>query len=87
MYDAKDDLHICHGYCGEGVLGYTIPSRREIYVDTLKVTDPYDILRVEEHEKQHNTNPDDNEYTNRLKTALRLRDKLISEKPSCCFAS
>ena len=86
MYDPKDDLHICHeSYCGTGVLGYTIPSTRDIYIDPLKATDPYDVLRVEIHEKQHNVNPDNDEYTNRLLTELRLRGMLIPAKPACCY--
>lgn len=88
MYYPKDDLHICYEmYCGEGILGYTIPAYRRIYVDPLKVHDHYDKLNVEEHEKQHNADSDNDEYRNILMTALRLRDKGIPIKPVFYFAS
>ncbi len=85
MYDALNDLHIFEGYCGEGVLGYTTPSNRHIYLDSLKLRDEYDKLRVLVHEKQHNVNPDATEYENRLLTDLRLKELGIPTKPSCCF--
>jgi hypothetical protein len=87
MYNPVDDLYISHeAWCGEGILGYTIPSSRRIYIDKLKINDDYDYLRVLLHEKQHNVNPDDSEYVVRLKTELRERDLGIPNKPSCLYS-
>ncbi len=87
MYYAKDDLHINEEFwCGPGVLGYCTPQNRNISIDALKITDSYDRTRVLEHEKQHIVNPDDDEYTNRLKTDLRLIEKGIPTKPAVCYS-